>query len=114
MTFENAAHGLVTDGVPKVGQGADDSVVAPGAILLGHADDQRFQIRIDRGATGSLALLRAVKFLGDQCAVPAENRIGLDDLRHFQQGLLAQLLADDGEGFALAITQLDATFELVA
>jgi hypothetical protein len=27
-------------------------------------------------------------------AMPAENRIRLDDLRHFLQGLLAQLLAN--------------------
>src|SRR5215467_4335675 len=37
MTFENVAHGLVTDRIPEVGQGADDSVIAPGAILLCHA-----------------------------------------------------------------------------
>ena len=33
MTFQDVPHGLVTDGVPKVGQGAGDPVVAPGAIL---------------------------------------------------------------------------------
>ena len=43
--------------------------------------------------------------------MPAENRVGLDNLRHFLQGLLAELLADLSEGLALAITQLDATLK---
>src|SRR2546427_7256873 len=46
------------------------------------------------------ALLRAVKLLGHERAVPAENRVGLDDLRHFLQSLLSQPLADLGEGRA--------------
>jgi hypothetical protein len=58
--------------------------------------------------------LGAVKLLGDQLAVPAENRVGFDDLRHFLQGLLPQLLAQLGQGFALAVTQAYATFDLVA
>src|SRR5262249_52478246 len=37
--LEDMAHSLIADGVAKVGQGADDPVITPGAILLGHADD---------------------------------------------------------------------------
>jgi hypothetical protein len=37
-----------------------------------------------------------------------------DKLGHFLQGLLAELLADLGEGLALAITQLDASLDLLA
>src|SRR6266511_2146439 len=33
MAFQDVAHGLVTDGVSEVGQSADDSVIAPGAIF---------------------------------------------------------------------------------
>ena len=46
--------------------------------------------------------------------MPAENRVGLDDRRHFLQSLLAQPLAEHGEGLGLAITQPEATVELVA
>jgi hypothetical protein len=42
MALEDVAHGLVTDGVPEVGQGADDPVIALGAILPRHTNDQRF------------------------------------------------------------------------
>src|ERR1051326_2243182 len=37
MTFENVAHGLGTERVPEVGQGADNAIIPPGTILLGHA-----------------------------------------------------------------------------
>ena len=56
----------------------------------------------------------AVKLLGHELTVPAKNRVGLDDLRHFFQRLLAELLADVGQGLAFAIAQADATFDLVA
>ena len=56
------------------------------------------------GRPRRLALLRAVKLLGHEFAVPAENRVGLDDGGHFLQGLLPQLLANLGQGLALAIT----------
>src|SRR6266567_496302 len=78
VTLQDVAHGLVTDGVPEVGQGADDPVVAPGAILWG------------------LALLGAIKLLRHELAVPAEDGVGFDDLRHFLQGMLPQFLANLG------------------
>src|SRR5262247_2364120 len=114
MALEDVAHRLSTNRQAQVSQGADDPVVAPGAILLGDADNQCFELLVDRGTAWSLPALGAVELLGDQCAVPAENRLGLNDLGHFLEGLLAQLLADDGEGFALAIPQPDAPFDLVA
>src|SRR6266851_1200090 len=61
-----------------------------------------------------LALLGAVKLLCDQCAMPGEDGVRFDDFRHFRQRLLPQLLADLGEGLALAIAQAYTTFDLVA
>jgi hypothetical protein len=69
---------------------------------------------VDFGTAWRLPLLGAVELLGDQCAVPAEHRLGLDDLGHALEGLLAQLLANLSQGFSLAITQAYATFDLVA
>src|SRR5262249_10563301 len=105
MSLQDIAHGLVTDGVPEVGQGADDPVIAPGAVLLGHADDQRLQLRVDAGATRSLALLRAVKLLGHELTVPAKNRVRLDDRGHVLEGFLAQFLTNLGQGLAFTIRQ---------
>jgi hypothetical protein len=79
MALEDVAHRLSTDCQPQVGQGADDPVIAPGAILPSYADNQRFELLVDGGTAWRRPLLGAIKLLGDQFAVPAEDRSGLDD-----------------------------------
>ena len=59
------------------------------AMLLRQADDQRFQLRVNRGAPWGLPLPSTVELLRHELAVPAEKRVGLDNLGHFLQGLLA-------------------------
>jgi hypothetical protein len=68
----------------------------------------------NHGATGSLTLLRAVILLGHELPVPGENGVRCDDRRHVLPGLLAELLANLSERFALAITQPYALFALVS
>src|SRR5438445_2046096 len=114
MALEDVAHGLVTDRVPEVGEGADDPVVAPGAILLRHADDQRLQLLVNGGSPWALPVCGAIKLLGHELTVPAKNRVGLDDLGHLPQGLLAKFLADFGQRFTFPVTQPDAPLDLVA
>jgi len=114
MTLQDVAHGLVTDGVPEVRQGTNDTIIAPGAILPRHAYHQGLQLLVNYGAPWSLAPLGAVTLLGHKLAVPAENRVGLDDRGDFLQGLLAQLLAEVRQGLALAVTSPEAPLELVA
>src|SRR5438128_1985103 len=114
MALEDVAHRLSTDRQAQVGQGADDPVIAPGAILLGYANNQRFELLVDFGTAWRLPLLGAVKLVGDQFAVPGEDRVGFDDLGHFLQGLLAQLVADLSQGLALAITQPYPSLDLIA
>jgi hypothetical protein len=89
MALEDVTHRLGTDRQAQVGQGADDPVIAPGAILLSHTHDQSLQLRVDPGATRSLTLSGAVKLLGYERTVPAKNRVGLDDGGHVLEGLLA-------------------------
>jgi hypothetical protein len=114
VPLQDVAHRLVAERVAQVRQGADDSVVAPGAILLCQAYHQRLQLWINPRTPWSLPLRGAVKFLGDQPAMPAENGIGLDDRGHFLQGLLPQLLADGGQRRAFAIRQPHTACDLVA
>src|SRR5437879_328470 len=113
VAFEDVAHRLRTDRQAQVGQGADDAVIAPGAILLGYTHDQGLPLWVNHGATRSLTLGGAVTLLGHELTVPAKNGLGLDDRRHFLQSLLAQLLANLGEDFALAIAESYAPFDLV-
>jgi hypothetical protein len=75
---------------------------------------QCLQIRSNFGAAWGLPLCGAIKLLGDQFTVPAENGLGFDDIGDFLQSLLPQLLADLRQGLALAVTQPDAPCDLVA
>jgi len=58
MPLEDVAHGLVTDGVAQVGEGPDDPVIAPGAILLGHTDHQVLDLLINTRTAYGLKELR--------------------------------------------------------
>src|SRR4029453_5509413 len=94
MPLQDVAHGLITDRIAQVRQRTDDPVIAPGAVLLGHAHHQRLKLRVNGGASWRLTLLGAITLLGHEFAVPAENRVGLDDRRHVLQSLLAQFVAN--------------------
>src|SRR5713101_8617306 len=103
VTLEDVPHRLVADRIAQVGEGAHDAVVAPGAILPCYADNQRFELLVDFGTAWRLALLRAVKLLSDQFAVPGEDGGGFDNGGDLRQRLLPQLFPDLGQGLALCI-----------
>jgi hypothetical protein len=60
-----------------------------------------------------LVWLGGINQLIDERAVPGENRVRLGNCRDLFQGLLAQLLANVGKGFALAVRQLHTTAQLL-
>ena len=45
--------------------------------------------------------------------MPAKNRVGFDDRGYVLEGLLAQLLANGGQDFALTVAQPKAPLHLV-
>src|SRR5262249_12478247 len=114
MALENVAHRLGTDRHAQVGEGADNPVVAPRTILLGHADDQGLNLLVDRRAAGSLVLWGAIKLLGHELAVPGEDGIGLDNGCQCLEGLFAQLLTDLGQRPAFAVRQPYTARDLAA
>jgi hypothetical protein len=95
-------------------QGPNSPIIAPGAILSSQTHDQSFQVCVDLGAAWGLPLWRAVKLLGDELAVPGENRVRLDQARHLLQRLLPQFLAELGQRLTLPLAQPDAPCDLVA
>src|SRR5262245_45934138 len=114
MTFQDVAHRLGTKGVREVREGTNDPVIAPGAILLRHADDQGLQLRVDLWSPWGLAMLGAVKLLRHEFAVPGQDRIGPDDGGRYLEGLLTKLVANLREGLPFGIRQPHASRELVA
>ena len=108
----------LTDGERKalaeIGQGTHNAIIAPGTVLLRYTHHQVLYLLVDHGATRSFTLLRAVKLLGHELPVPAKDRVRRDDRGHFFEGLLAELLTNFGQRFALAVTQPYTTFDLVS
>jgi hypothetical protein len=64
--------------------------------------------------TRPVALLRAVKLLGDQRAVPGENGVGFHNGRDLLQSLPPELFPNLFQALALAVAQPHATLKLVA
>ena len=114
MALQDVAHRLISDRLAKVGQGADDPVRAPGTILLRHADDQRRQFRSHLRASKPLALLGTVTLLGHALPVPGQDGVRFDEGGYVRQRVRAQLLAQLGQGLALAVTQPEAPLDVVA
>src|SRR5919109_3461459 len=103
MALEDVPHSLITDFIAQMGQGPGNTIIAPRAILLGHADNQRLQRLVDLWASWSLPVLGAIKLPGDQLPVPRQDRIGCDDRGDLGQCLLAQLLPELGQALALSV-----------
>src|SRR6266446_9169552 len=95
-------------------QRTHDAVIPPRAILAGHPHHQVFDLSIDARTANRRLGLGTIALLMRKHAVPSEDGVGLGNRRHRFQGLLAQLLAQLSERFAVAVRELDATSDLRA
>jgi hypothetical protein len=57
MAFEDIVDGLIAESIPKIGQGADNVVLAPRMVVPGHTDHQGFEVFIDLRSTWRLPIL---------------------------------------------------------
>ena len=104
--LENVPNRLITDVVPQMRQGTGQAIIAPAAIFLRHAHHQVLKFFIDAGATQGLALGGAIKLLGHQLAMPAQNGVGCGDFGDLLQRPLPQFLAEFGQSCAFGIAQV--------
>lgn len=95
---------MVTD----VGKRTADAIETPTWVFLRESQDQVHDNLPDtRSAWIFLATLRVIPFLGDQLAVPAQDRVRGHDGGDFHQRLTADGLALDGQLSPLVIGQKD-------
>jgi hypothetical protein len=81
MAFQDVPHGLVTDAIAQVDQGAHNAVIPPRAVLAGHAHHEAFQLLVNTGTSNSRARLCAVTRLDHKFAVPGKDGIRLRNRR---------------------------------
>lgn len=59
--------------MPKILQYFLDTTIAPGEVIIGHADYERLNLLIGVQSTPLLSLLTAIKFLGNKPFVPSHK-----------------------------------------
>ncbi len=103
VPLQNVPDSLVRDVVAEVGERAGDPIVAPAFVLLGHADDQRFEFGSDTRTSWIRAMFRAVELAGDQTSIPGEDGFRFGNTGHLRQTFPSEPLADFGERRALGV-----------
>ena len=95
---ENIPYRLVRDLMTDVCQRTLDSIISPTRILRGESQNQVDNHLADSRATWLIVLpVGVIPFLGHQCSVPPQDRVGRDDGRQFHQRLSTEELAFYGQ-----------------
>jgi len=102
---KHVSDSLVGDVVAEVGEGTGNPLIASAGVLLGHADDQRFDLRGDSRPSRIGAMFGTIELSGNQATVPAEDRIWLGDTSDLGEELPPEALADFSECPPLGIEE---------
>ena len=94
VPLQDVAHRLVRNRIAQIGERTDDPILPPTAVLLGHADNQRLDLRADSRPSRVGSMAGSVELAGDQAAVPAENRLGLGDTGYIGEEVAAEAFTD--------------------
>ena len=101
VPFQNVPDRLIGDLVAEIGERAGDPIVTPAFVLMGHADDQRFEFRSDARTSRVGTMLRAVELAGDEASIPGEDGFRFRNTGHLRQAFPSEPLADFGQRRAL-------------
>ena len=85
----------------EVQEGTFDPVVAPGRVLLSHADDEALDGLYHARAAWGAALEGPLQ--GNQAAMPTHDRVGRNDVGHLVENLTAECLSLDSKACTLGI-----------
>jgi hypothetical protein len=86
LALEDIAHGLITDRIAEMFQGPLNAVIAPRAILSGHADYQVFNLSVNAGTPHRLTWFRDIHLPVSELATPGNNGVGLGNRGDLSQG----------------------------
>src|ERR1035437_7757048 len=98
--------------MPQIGQRPNDPVIAPGRILLGHANNQFLNFSIDSGPAWDSTLLRAIELARGKSSVPCQDGIRQGHMRHLAKGLTAQSTANLAELRSLGVREPQPPLQL--
>src|SRR5262249_62175859 len=102
---KHVSDSLVGDVVAEVSEGTDNPIIAPTAVLLGHADDQRFALRGDSRPSRIGAMFGSIELPCNQATVPPEDRIWHGDTSDLGEELPPVALAEFSECAPLGVEE---------
>jgi hypothetical protein len=98
--------------VAQIGQSSGDPVIAPGLVLLGHANDQGLDVFDDWWLAWASTPMRPIEFASDKPSVPPQDGVRQGGSSHFTESLAPQSLADLGKRRSLAVRERQAPLQL--
>jgi hypothetical protein len=108
VSFENVSDCLIRNVVTEVDQRPGNPIIASTGILLGHADDERFDRSLYTRTSWISTMLRAVELAGNQTMILGQNGIWLGNTGHLRQMCSAQGLGDLGKCKPFSVSKLQA------
>src|SRR5499426_842438 len=98
---------------PQIGQRPHNPLIAPGAVLLGHANNQFLNCLVDPGSAWA-SMLRAIELARDEPSVPSQNGIRQSGSRYVAECLAAQSTTNLAELRSLGVRELRPTLQLAS
>src|ERR1035437_7662622 len=98
--------------MPQIGQRSHNPIIAPGPILLGHANNQLLNFSVDPWPARGSPFQRAIELAGDEPSVPCQDGIRQGRIRHLAECLAAQSMANLAELRSLRVRKLQPPLQL--
>src|SRR5450830_801975 len=98
--------------MPQIGQRPHNPVIAPGPILLGHANNQFLNFSVDPWPARGSPFLRAIELAGDEPSVPCQDGVRQGGSRHLAECLATQSTANLAELRSLCVRELQPPLQL--
>src|SRR5450830_410449 len=98
--------------MPQIGQRPHNPVIAPGPILLGHANNQFLNFSVDPWPARGSPFLRAIELAGDEPSVPCQDGVRQGGSRHLAECLATQSTANLAKLRSLRVRKLQPPLQL--
>src|ERR1017187_10207081 len=98
--------------MPQIGQRPHNPIIAPGPILLGHANNQLLIFSVDPWPARGSPFLRAIELAGDEPSVPCQDGVRQGGSRHLAECLATQSMANLAELRSLRVRKLQQPLQL--
>src|SRR5450759_3637839 len=98
--------------MPQIGQRPHNPIIAPGPILLGHANNQFLNFSVDPWPARGSPFLRAIELAGDEPSVPCQDGVRQGGSRHLAECLATQSTANLAELRSPRVRKLQPPLQL--